>query len=285
MAIKPRGVWFAFHSMRSLTALGLVCAGAGGLCAAQGNAGDTPALRIASHGLALFGLKGTEKGLPVERTDMPGYLDHFVLEVQLEGNAGGEGARSQWKLAAWFGRATEEQLKVVFAKEEDRGKPYEVRDAQDLPVPPERPQNAKAIPFHAEPSNKTGGRANLSKGIGGAPVPLVAAEPGVRRLYSSMHQRFSFSLLGLEEKHFREFGARYSVAQMGKLPAGVYHLVLPFSAALIDGAGRVVAVRHGERRLVLDLTDQNRKETLESFQGSGAPRLTLEPAQAQNAVR
>lgn len=197
----------------------------------------------------------------------------------------GEGAPSQWKLAAWFGRATEEQLKVVFAKEEDRGKPYEIRDAQALLVPPERPQNTKAIPFHPEPSNKTASRAALSKGIGGAPVPLVAAEPGVRRLYSSMHQRFSFSLFGLEEKHFREFGARYSLAQMAKLPAGVYHLVLPFSAALADGAGRIVAVRHGERRLVLDLTDQNRKETLESLQGSGAPRLTLEHAQAQNADR
>ena len=143
-------------------------------------------------------------------------------------------------------------------------------------MPPQRPENAKAIAFHPEPSNKARGRANLSKGIGGRAVPLVPAAAGTTTLYSSMHQRFSYSLVAVVAKHAADFGARYSVEQLGKLPPGLYRLRLPFTVALIDGEKRVVDVVHGDATLKLDLSGANREATIKSFWGSGAPLLPFE---------
>ena len=233
-------------------------------------------LHFVKNGSRIFGLKGTDKGPPTESTDILGYLDHFVLEVRLVELGSGASISQNFKLAAWFGKASEKQIEVKLSKEDDRGKPYNICDEKGQLVPPEFSNNATAIPFHPEPSNKVPLRANLSKGIGGAPIPMIAAEAGTKRLYSTMHQRFSYSLFGSEEKHFKEFGARYSLAQVTKLPFGVYHLELPFTIVLIDSAKQVVAVNHGEIRLKLDLSEKNREDTLESLKGSGAPLLFIE---------
>lgn len=242
------------------------------------NGEESVGVSFAKEGATLCALKVTEKGPPTEPTDVFGYLDHFVLDVRLQdGTAAAPGGR---KIAAWFGRAANDQIKVTFAKDDDRGTPYEILDDAGQVVPPERPEYAKAIPFHVEFSSKAAKRANLSKGINGDPIALVPAEAGVTRLYSSMHQRFSFSLVGLEEKHFREFGARYSLEQISKLQPGIYHLVLPFTVIIVDGSGRVVTAQHGRRTLALDLAEKQREETIESFKGSGAPRMRLEPARA-----
>jgi hypothetical protein len=249
---------------------------AGALGAEDG--GETVAVSFAKEGATLSALKVTEKGPPTEPTDVLGYLDHFVLDVRLQRARGA--APDAPKIAAWFGRAAKDQIKATFAKDDDRGTPYEIRDDDAQVVPPEHPDAATAIPFHAEFSNKTAKRASLSKGVGGDSIPLVPAGAGVTRLYSSMHQRFSYSLAGLEEKHFREFGARYSLEQLSKFKPGRYHLVLPFTVVIVDGSGRVLVAQHCRRTLTLDLTEKKREETIESFKGSGAPRMTLEPARA-----
>jgi hypothetical protein len=237
-------------------------------------AGEAP---LEFHGPPeVSGLKCTEKGPPSEPTKLLGYLDHFVLEVSLKRRAAAGDPAGRLGLAAWFGRVAEGQLDAKFPRPEDRGRPCEIRDGDGELVPPQHPDNAKAIAFHPEASNKTPKRANLSKGIGGAPVPLVPAEAGATKLYSSMHQRFSYSLVGFQQKHFADYGARYSLEQLSKLPPGVYHLHLPFTVALLDGDTRVVAVRHGAKVLKLDLSAANRAATLESLKGSGSPLLPLE---------
>ncbi len=218
------------------------------------------------------GLKCTEKGPPTEPTQLLGYLDHFALAVKLKPGHGAGGL----SLAAWFGRLAEGQLDAKFGNPADRGKPYQMEDAAGVLVPPEKPENARAIAFHPEPSNKTRDRANLSKGIGGQPVPLVPAAAGTATLYSSMHQRFSYSLVAVVAEHAAKYGARYSLDQLGKLPRGVYRLHLPFTVALVDSDKRVVAVAHGEKVLRLDLSRSGREETLTSFKGSGAPLAPFE---------
>ncbi len=219
---------------------------------------------------ALSGMKCTVKGPPTESTAQLGYLDHFVLDFKLKGSA------EKSFVAAWFGRVAEGQLQVKFGREDERGKPYEIVDPSGKSIPPAHADNARAIPFHAESSNKSAGRADLSKGIGGARVPMIAAS-GTMRLYSSMHQRFSYSLVGLAAKHFNEFGARYSIEQLEALPVGVYRLRMPFTVALIEGDA-VRAIQHGERWMALDLSAEKRAATLESFKGSGSPLITFEPA-------
>lgn len=236
------------------------------------------ALNAAGAGLefegapALTGMKCTASGAPTDFTGQLAYLDHFVLDFKLKGEASNE----KLFVAAWFGQISAEQLKVQFAKESARGKPYEILDSAGKAVPPIHAENAKAIAFHPEASNKAPKRADLSKGIGGAPVPLIAAQPGTMRLYSSMHQRFSFSLVGLAAKHFKEFGARYSIEQIEALPAGLYHLRLPFTIAIIDSNNAVRAVTHGERSMTLDLSESKRAATIESFKGSGSPVMIFE---------
>ncbi len=217
-------------------------------------------------------LKGTAKGPPTEPTKLVGYLDHFVLEAKLKGREGAGGL----SVAAWFGRLAEGQLDAEFAKPDDLGRPYQIEDGDGRVVPPEHPDNAKAIAFHPEPSNRAKDRANLSKGIGGQPIPLVPAAAGGVRLYSTMHQRFSYSLVAVVGEHAAKYGSRYTLDQLTKLPRGVYRLRLPFTVALIDADKRVVAVRHGEKLLRLDLSRSSREETITSFKGSGAPLLPFE---------
>ncbi len=222
------------------------------------------------------GLKCTEKGPPTEPTALLGYLDHFVLEVKLKRTRPAGGPADTLTLAAWFGRLAEGQLDAKFRNPDDLGRPYEIEDGRGKVVAPDRPQNAKAIAFHPEPSNKTKDRANLSKGIGGQPVPLLPAAAGTVKLYSTMHQRFSYSLVAVVEEHAAKYGSRYSLDQLTKLPRGVYRLRLPFTVALLDAEKRVVAVRHGEKLLRLDLSRASREETLTSLKGSGAPLLPFE---------
>jgi hypothetical protein len=220
----------------------------------------------------LAGLKCTDKGPPTEPTKLLGYLDHFVLEVKLKPREGVGGL----SIAAWLGRLADGQLDAKLQKPDDLGRPYQIEDDKGQAVPPEHPQNAKAIAFHPEPSNRAKDRANLSKGIGGQPIPLVPAAAGTAKLYSTMHQRFSYSLVAVVKEHAAKYGSRYTLDQLAKLPPGVYRLRLPFTVALIDADKRAVAVRHGEKLLRLDLTRSGRDETLTSFKGSGAPLLPFE---------
>ena len=222
------------------------------------------------------GLKGTREGPPTEPTKLIGYLDHFVLAVKLKPRQATDGPAEGLRMAAWFGCLAEGQLDAKFQNPDERGRPYQIEDESGALVPPQRPDSAKAIAFHPEPSNRAAGRANLSKGIGGRAVPLVPAAAGATTLYSSMHQRFSYSLVAVVEKHFADFGARYSIEQLGKLPPGVYRLRLPFTVALIDGEKRVVDVVHGDTTLKLDLSAANREATITSFRGSGAPLIPFE---------
>ncbi|MBM4039068.1 MAG: hypothetical protein FJ290_11210 [Planctomycetes bacterium] len=221
---------------------------------------------------SVSGLKCTDKGPPTEPTQLLGYLDHFALKVKLKPGRGAGGL----SMAAWLGRLAEGQLDAKFEKPDERGKPYQIEDAAGTLVPPQQPENQTAIAFHPEASNKTRDRANLSKGIGGRPVPLVPAKAGTTTLYSSMHQRFSYSLVAVVAEHAAKYGARYSLDQLGKLPRDVYRLRLPYAVALIDGEKRVVAVVHGDTTLKLDLTAANREATLQSFKGSGAPLVPFE---------
>lgn len=241
--------------------LGMLCAG----CARGEVAFDGDA--------ALSGMKCTAKGSPTENTEQLGYLDHFALEFKLKGTAG---AAEKVFVSAWFGRLAENQLQAKFAQDADRGTPYEIVDSAGKSIPSPHSDNPKAIPFHLEASNKATGRADLSKGIGGTPVPLIAASAGTLRLYSSMHQRFSYSLIGLSARHFTEFGARYSGEQLEALPPGIYHLRLPFTIALFDANSVVRAVKHGQRSMKLDLCKEKRAATVESFKGSGSPLLIFE---------
>jgi len=222
------------------------------------------------------GLKCTRKGPPTESTKLLAYLDHFVLTVKLKTRPATNAKVQALGMAAWVGRLAEGQLDAKFPNPDDRGRPYRIEDASGTLVPPEHPENAKAIAFHPEPSNKAAGRANLSKGIGGAPVPLMPAEAGTRKLYSSMHQRFSYSLVALRKQHVADYGSRYSIEQLGKLPPGVYRLRLPFTVVLIDGEKRVVEVVHGDVALRLDLSAAKRGATIKSFRGSGAPLVPIE---------
>jgi hypothetical protein len=224
----------------------------------------------------VYGMKGTVKGPPTEPTGLVGYLDHFVLEVKLSLRHGAGAAGAKLSLAAWSGKLAEGQLDARFARPQDLGEPYQIESEKGEAVAPDHPQNAKAIAFHPEPSNRAAGRANLSKGIGGRPVPLVPAAAGTTRLYSSMHQRFSYSLVAVVEKHAADFGARYSLNQLAELPPAVYRLRLPFTVALIGADKRAVAVAHGEVRLKLDLSRSQREATLQSLKGSGSPLLPFE---------
>jgi len=219
---------------------------------------------------SVYGLKCTDKGPPTEPTKLLGYLDHFALEVKLKPGAGALG------IAAWFGRLAEGQLDAKFPKPEDLGRPYQIEDEKGEAVPPEHPQNAKAIAFHPEASNRAKDRANLSKGIGGQPVPLVPAAAGAVKLYSTMHQRFSYSLVAVVKEHAAKYGSRYSLDKLTKLPPALYRLRLPFTVALIDADKRVVAIHHGEKLLRLDLSRSSRDDTLTSLKGSGAPLLPFE---------
>jgi len=221
---------------------------------------------------SVSGLKGTEKGPPTGATKLLGYLDHFVIEVKLKP---GDGAGAL-RVAAWFGRLAEGQLDAKFARPDDFGRPYQIEDENGKVVPPEHPENAKAIAFHPEASNRAKDRANLSKGIGGQPVPLVPAAAGGTKLYSTMHQRFSYSLVAVVGEHAAKYGSRYPLDQLTKLPRGVYRLRLPFTVALVDADKRIVAVRHGEKLLKLDLSRASREETITSLKGSGAPLLPFE---------
>jgi len=225
---------------------------------------------------SVSGLKCTQKGPPTEPTTLLGYLDHFVLEAKLKRRRPAGGPADTLTLAAWFGRLAEGQLDAKFQRPEDLGRPYQIEDERGEVVAPDHPQNAKAIAFHPEPSNKTRDRANLSKGIGGQPVPLVPAAAGDVKLYATMHQRFSYSLVAVVGEHAAKYGSRYSLDQLGKLPPGVYRLRLPFTVALIDGEKRVVDVVHGATTLKLDLSAANREATIKSFWGSGAPLLPFE---------
>ncbi|MBM4031922.1 MAG: hypothetical protein FJ291_09070 [Planctomycetes bacterium] len=218
----------------------------------------------------VYGLKCTDKGPPTEPTTLLGYLDHFALEVKLKPGAGA------LSIAAWFGRLAEGQLEAKFASPDDLGRPYQIEDEKGEAVAPEHPQNAKAIAFHPEPSNRAKDRANLSKGIGGQPVPLVPAAAGAVRLYSTMHQRFSYSLVAVVKEHAAKYGSRYTLDQLANLPPGLYRLRLPFTVALIDADKRVVAVTNGEKHLRLDLSRSSREATLTSLKGSGAPLLPFE---------
>ena len=225
---------------------------------------------------SVAGLKCTRKGPPTQATKLLAYLDHFVLTVKLKTRPGANAKGEALRMAAWFGRLAEGQLDAEFPNPDDRGMPYQIEDPSGTPVPSQWPQNRKAIAFHPEASNKTRGRANLSKGIGGRPVPLVPAEPGVRTLYSSMHQRFSYSLVAVVGKHAVDYGSRYSIEQLGRLPRGVYRLRLPFTVVLIDGEKRVLDVVHGDVALRLDLSAAKRDATIKSFRGSGAPLVPIE---------
>jgi hypothetical protein len=225
---------------------------------------------------SVSGLKCTEQGPPAEPTRLLGYLDHFVLAVRLKPCQAGDGRAGGLRMAAWFGRLAEGQLDAEFRSPGDRGRPYRIEDESGTPVPPQWPGNAKAIPFHPEPSTKAAGRANLSKGIGGRPIPVVPAKAGAATLYSSMHQRFSYSLVAVVEKHADDFGARYSLRQLEELPPGVYRLRLPFTVALIGGVERFADVVHGDATLTLDLSAANREATVQSFRGSGAPLLPFD---------
>jgi len=219
---------------------------------------------------SVAGMKCTAHGEPIEKTETLGYLDPFVLEFKLKGDATGE-----WKIAAWFRRVTGEQLKASFARDDQRGSAYEIVDSAGKLVAPEYPTNSKAIAFHAEASNSQGNRAGLSKGIGGQAVPMIEAKSGTVKLYSSMHQRFSRSLIGTSKKDFMEYGPRYSIEQLEKLPAGIYQMRLPYTVALIKGE-HVMAVKQGVVKLKMDLSEGKRAETVESFKGSGAPVMRFE---------
>ncbi|HUT34366.1 MAG TPA: hypothetical protein VNE39_12845 [Planctomycetota bacterium] len=246
--------------------------------------GAAEALPVDSGGAALefdgpptiTGLKCTVKGPPTEPTRLLGYLDHFVLAVKLKPRQAAGGQAGGLRMAAWFGRLAEGQLDAKFQNPDDRGRPYQIEDASGTLVPPQQQENQTAIAFHPEPSNKTRDRANLSKGIGGRPVPLVPAAAGATTLYSTMHQRFSYSLVAVVAEHAAKYGARYSLDQLGKLPRGIYRLRLPYTVALIDGEKRVVGVVHGDAVLKLDLSAANREATIQSFKGSGAPLVPFE---------
>jgi len=222
------------------------------------------------------GLKCTSKGPPTEATKLLGYLDHFALDVKLKPRQGADGQAEGLRMAAWFGQLAEGQLDAKFGNPDDRGRPYQIEDASGALVAPQHPQNAKAIAFHPEASNRAKGSVNLSKGIGGRPVPLVPAAAGTVRLYSSMHQRFSYSLVAVVAQHAAAYGSRYTIEQLGKLPPGLYRLRLPLTVALIDGEKRVVDAVHGDTTLKLDLSSANREATIQSFKGSGAPLVPFE---------
>jgi hypothetical protein len=242
------------------------------LATCRGSAGES-AVPFAIEGASVAGMKCTTKGPPEQTTDVLAYLDPFVLSLSVKEVSKPE---SKCYVAAWFGQLSKNQLNVEFAREEDRGTPYEIADSTRKTVPPQYPANPKAIAFYPEVSNNASGRANLSKGIGGTPVPLIAAAAGDVKLYSSMHQRFSFSLIGLAKKDFTDYGARYSIEQLTALPAGMYQMRLPYTVILVDSKNKVVGVRHGEKMMNLDLTAEHREATLESFKGSGSPKMTLE---------
>jgi len=191
--------------------------------------------------------------------------DLFVFKAKIKSVSAGYGKA---KIAAWFGKAAQDQLGVNFKNQADRGSPFEVRDGQGAVVPPAYPGDGKAIPFFKEPS--VPGNDNLSKGWGGDPIPLVPVDVGLIALYTTVHERFVRSLVG-GPLNATKFGTRYSFDQIRKLKNGTYHLRLPWTAVIVDveDGNKVVHVKHGVVSLKMDLSDTARKGTLHDLMSQG----------------